>query len=381
MILDLSMLQLYKIIFISFFPIIFINDDTGAVQTPSLKQVFNSKFKIGVALNKNQIRQRQQKENELIKREFSSLTAENVMKWEEIHPKKDRYNFKTPDLLVSLSQDNNQDLIGHTLVWHNQIPQWVTREGDGSLLDINTLFRNITDHITAVAGRYKGKIRGWDVVNEAILDDGSYRENDFYNISGEEYIFKSFEIANRIDPEAELYYNDFSMYKTEKCNAAVLLANKIRERGLRIDGIGLQAHWGLDYPSIDEIEKSILTIHEAGYRVHFTELDIDVLPNLWEIEGADLSDNFKSNDQLNPYKSSLPDSISNLLSNRYSEIFKLFSKHSDKIDRVTFWGLSDGHSWKNDWPAKGRTNYPLLFDRENNPKQAYSDIISQFSVK
>jgi endo-1,4-beta-xylanase len=375
------MLQLYKIIFISFFPIIFINDDTGAVQTHSLKQVFNSKFKIGVALNKNQIRQRQQKENELIKREFSSLTAENVMKWEEIHPKKDRYNFKTPDLLVSLSQDNNQDLIGHTLVWHNQIPQWVTREGDGSLLDINTLFRNITDHITAVAGRYSGKIKGWDVVNEAILDDGSYRENDFYNISGEEYIFKSFEIANRIDPEAELYYNDFSMYKTEKCNAAVLLANKIRERGLRIDGIGLQAHWGLDYPSIDEIEKSILTIHEAGYRVHFTELDIDVLPNLWEIEGADLSDNFKSNDQLNPYNSSLPDSISNLLSKRYSEIFKLFSKHSDKIDRVTFWGLSDGHSWKNDWPAKGRTNYPLLFDRENNPKQAYSDIISQFSVK
>ena len=381
MILDLNMLQLYKFIFISFFPLIFINDDTGALQTPSLKQVFNSKFKIGVALNKNQIRQRQQKENELIKREFSSLTAENVMKWEEIHPKKDRYNFKTPDLLVSLSQDNNQDLIGHTLVWHNQIPEWVTREGDGSLLDKNTLFRNITDHITAVAGRYLGKIKGWDVVNEAILDDGSYRENDFYNISGEEYIFKSFEIANRIDPEAELYYNDFSMYKTEKCNAAVLLANKIRERGLRIDGIGLQAHWGLDYPSIDEIEKSILTIHEAGYRVHFTELDIDVLPNLWEIEGADLSDNFKSNDQLNPYKSSLPDSISNLLSNRYSEIFNLFSKHSDKIDRVTFWGLSDGHSWKNDWPAKGRTNYPLLFDRENNPKQAYSDIISQFSVK
>ena len=381
MILDLNMLQLYKIIFISFFPIIFINDDTGDVQKASLKQVFNSKFKIGVALNKNQIRQRQQKENELIKIEFSSLTAENVMKWEEIHPKKDRYNFKTPDLLVSLSQDNNQDLIGHTLVWHNQIPRWVTREGNGSLLDKNSLFRNITDHISAVAGRYKGKIRGWDVVNEAILDDGSYRENDFYNISGEEYIFKSFEIANKIDPEAELYYNDFSMYKTEKCNAAVLLANKIRERGLRIDGIGLQAHWGLDYPSIDEIEKSILTIHEAGYRVHFTELDIDVLPNLWEIEGADLSDNFKSNDQLNPYKSSLPDSISDLLSNRYSEIFNLFSKHSDKIDRVTFWGLSDGHSWKNDWPAKGRTNYPLLFNRENNPKQAYSDIISQFSVK
>ena len=150
---------------------------------------------------------------------------------------------------------------------------------------------------------------------------------------------------------------------------------------MRIDGIGLQAHWGLDYPSIDEIETSILKIHEAGFRVHFTELDIDVLPNLWEIEGADLSDNFKSNDQLNPYKSSLPDSISDLLSDRYSEIFELFDKHNDKIDRVTFWGLSDGHSWKNDWPAKGRTNYPLLFDRENNPKKAYKDIMMLFNEK
>ena len=170
-------------------------------------------------------------------------------------------------------------------------------------------------------------------------------------------------------------------YKPEKCDAAIRIANKILERGLRIDGIGLQAHWGLDYPSIDEIETSILKIHEAGFRVHFTELDIDVLPNLWEIEGADLSDNFKSNDQLNPYKSSLPDSISDLLSNRYTEIFELFDKHNDKIDRVTFWGLSDGHSWKNDWPAKGRTNYPLLFDRENNPKKAYKDIMVLFNKK
>ena len=206
-------------------------------------------------------------------------------------------------------------------------------------------------------------------------------KNDFYNIAGEDYIFKSFEIAQKVDPSAELYYNDFSMYKPEKCDAAIVVANKIKDKGIRIDGIGLQAHWGLDYPTIDEIEQSIIKIYEAGYKVHFTELDIDVLPNLWEIEGADLSDNFKSNDELNPYRKHLPDSISNLLANRYSEIFDLFVKHSNKIERVTFWGLSDGHSWKNDWPAKGRTNYPLLFDKENEPKEAYHDILRRFGKK
>ena len=347
----------------------------------SLKKVFDSKFKVGVAINKNQIKQKKSKEVELIKNQFSSLTAENVMKWEEIHPKKNKYNFKISDLIVTMAQENDQDLIGHTLVWHNQIPEWVTRNSDGSLVEKNKLFDNITQHISSVAGRYSGKIKGWDVVNEAILDDGSFRKNDFYNIAGEDYIFKSFEIAQKVDPSAELYYNDYSMYKPEKCDAAIVVADKIKDKGIRIDGIGLQAHWGLDYPSIEEIERSIIKIYEAGYKVHFTELDIDVLPNLWEIEGADLSDNFKSNDELNPYRKHLPDSISNLLANRYSEIFALFVKHSNKIERVTFWGLSDGHSWKNDWPAKGRTNYPLLFDRENKPKQAYQDILGRFGKK
>ena len=347
----------------------------------SLKKVFDSKFKVGVAINKNQIKQKKSKEVDLIKNQFSSLTAENVMKWEEIHPKKNKYNFKISDLIVSMAQENDQDLIGHTLVWHNQIPEWVTRNPDGSLVEKNKLFDNITQHISSVAGRYSGKIKGWDVVNEAILDDGSFRKNDFYNIAGEDYIFKSFEIAQKVDPSAELYYNDFSMYKPEKCDAAIVVANKIKNKVIRIDGIGLQAHWGLDYPTIDEIEQSIIKIYEAGYKVHFTELDIDVLPNLWEIEGADLSDNFKSNDELNPYRKHLPDSISNLLANRYSEIFDLFVKHSNKIERVTFWGLSDGYSWKNDWPAKGRTNYPLLFDKENEPKEAYHDILRRFGKK
>jgi len=365
------------ILFFVFYPLLLTS--SGSQNQIKLKEIFSSKFKIGAAINLEQIKKKNENETNLIKTQFSSITAENIMKWEEIHPRPDKYNFKNSDLLLELTTNNSQDLIGHTLVWHNQIPQWVTKNKDGSLANKSLLLDRIENHIKKVAGRYLGKVKGWDVVNEAIMEDGSFRNSDLYKVLGEEFIYKSFEIANKVDPNAELYYNDYSMYKPKKCDAVIALAKKISSKGLRIDGIGMQAHWGLDYPIINEIEKSIIKINKAGFQVHITELDIDVLPNLYEIEGADLSDNFKSNDELNPYKTGLPDSISNLLSERYVELFKLFSKHSDKIDRVTFWGLSDGHSWKNDWPAKGRTNYPLLFDRYNKPKEAYHSIVNYFS--
>ena len=345
-------------------------------QKSSLKQIFLDDFMIGVALNKSQIKQSNIKESDLIITEFSSITPENIMKWEEIHPKPNKYKFKLADKLIDLAKNNNQSIIGHALVWHNQIPDWVTRNKNGNLNSKEILFKNIEDHINNVGGRYKGMVYGWDVVNEAFNDDGTFRDSDFFKISGEEYIYKSFEIASKNDPKVELYYNDYSLYKKKKINAVIELAKRIKSRGLRIDGIGLQAHWGLDYPTIEEVEKSILKISNAGLKVHFSELDIDVLPNLWEIKGADLSDNFNSNKELNPYKKNLPDSISNLLSKRYEEIFKLFYKHRDKIERVTFWGLSDKYSWKNDWPAKGRTNYPLLFDRNLSPKKAYRSVVN-----
>ena len=345
-------------------------------QQSSLKQIFLDDFMIGVAINKSQIKESNSKEKDLIKMEFSTITAENIMKWEEIHPKPNKYKFNLTDKLIELAKRNKQSIIGHALVWHNQIPNWVTRNKNGNLNTKEILFKNIEDHISNVGERYRGKVYGWDVINEAFNEDGTFRDSDFFKISGEEYIFKSFEIASKNDPEAELYYNDYSLYKEKKIDAVINLANRIKSKGLRIDGIGLQAHWGLDYPTIEEVERSILKISNAGLKVHFSELDIDVLPNLWEIEGADLSDNFKSNKELNPYIKNLPDSISNLLSKRYEEIFKLFYKHRDKIERVTFWGLSDKYSWKNDWPAKGRTNHPLLFDRNLSPKKAYRSVVN-----
>ena len=241
-------------------------------QQSSLKEIFLDDFMIGVALNKSQIRQSKIKEKDLIKKEFSSITAENIMKWEEIHPRPNKYQFKLTDKLIDLANKNQQYIIGHALVWHNQIPNWVTRNKNGNLNTKEILFKNIEDHISNVGGRYRGKVYGWDVVNEAFNDDGTFRDSDFFKISGEEYIYKSFEIASKNDPGAELYYNDYSLYKKKKIDAVIELTKRIKSRGLRIDGIGLQAHWGLDYPTIEEVERSILKISNAGLKVHFLNL-------------------------------------------------------------------------------------------------------------
>jgi endo-1,4-beta-xylanase len=343
---------------------------------PSLKSVFADDFTIGAALGASQVSGSNPKESELIAREFSSVTAENIMKWILIHPTPDSFNFELPDKLVENAQSNGQQIIGHTLTWHNQTPDWLFQNEDGDLVDSTTLFASMKHHIETVAGRYKGKITGWDVVNEALNDDGTYRNSKFYQISGEGYLFKAFEYAAAADPGMELYYNDYSMHRPEKLAGAIELANKLKAKGLRIDGIGMQGHWGLGGPPVDEIEASILSIHEAGLKVMITELDIDVLPNPREIEGADLSQSFESNLQANPYADGLPDSVNQVHADRYEDLFRLFYKHRDKITRVTFWGVHDGQSWKNNWPARGRTNYCLVFDRNFEPKQAYDQILT-----
>ncbi|MCL4126903.1 UNVERIFIED_CONTAM: hypothetical protein GTU68_028836 [Idotea baltica] len=237
----------------------------------------------------------------------------------------------------------------------------------------------IEDHINTVAGRYKGRIDGWDVVNEALNEDGSLRESIFLKIMGERYLELAFKMTEKADPNAELYYNDYNMWKPEKRAGAVKMIKKLKSNGVKIDGVGMQAHWSIEGPPLQEIEKSIIAYSELGIKVMFTELDITVLPNPWDLNGAAVEQNyerFEGDPKMNPYPNGMPDSIKTKLSNRYQDIFKLFSKHNDKISRVTFWGVSDGNSWLNNWPIKGRTNYPLLFDREYNPKKAYYDVLA-----
>ena len=339
-----------------------------------MKEVFKESFNIGAALNYRQVNGQETKAMTVLEKHFNSITGENLMKWGPIHPEPDKYNFDPADKFVALGEKLNAFIVGHTLVWHNQTPDWVFEDADKNLLEKNALIKRMEDHIEAVVGRYKGKVNGWDVVNEAIFDDGKMRTSKWYNAAGKDFIKRAFVKANQMDPEAELYYNDYNMWKPEKRNAAIALAKELRAEGIRIDGIGMQGHYGLESPSIEQIEASIIAISEAGFSVMFTELDIDVLPNPVNRNGADIDATFESDEKYNPYKEGLPEEIQEKLAKRYGELFALFHKHRDKITRITFWGIHDGGSWLNNWPMRGRTAYPLLFDRNYDEK---SDVLEK----
>lgn len=347
----------------------------SSAPTTTLKDAFRDKYLIGVAVNRGQIHQRNEDETKLITSQFNSLTAENDMKWMHIHPKKDEYNFEHADKLVELAEANKMFVVGHTLVWHSQLAPWVFKTDDGATIDSVELTKRMKDHIHTIVGRYKGKIKGWDVVNEALAEDGSLRKSQFLSVGGPGFIEKAFKFANEADPNAELYYNDYNMVMPEKRDGAIRIIENLKRKGIRIDGVGMQGHWGLETPTIEEIETAIVKYAALGVKVMVTELDISVLPSPWQMPTADVSVRFANNPTMNPYTEGLPDSVQDKLAKRYAEIFKLFNKHADKISRVTFWGLHDGLSWKNNFPIQGRTDYTLLFDRQLKPKKAYYSVL------
>lgn len=339
-------------------------------ETTSLKNTFKESFFIGTALNANHINENDTIASSLINNEFNSITSENIMKSMFIHPAKDTFYFKMSDKFVTYGQNNNMHIVGHTLIWHSQLSPWIAK-----IKDSVEMVQFMENHINTIVTRYNGKINNWDVVNEALNDDGTLRKSVFLDVLGEDYLTLAFKLASQADPEADLYYNDYSMTNPAKRKGAIELVKKIQKNGVKIDGIGMQGHWRLHQPSIKQIEESILDYAELGLKVAITELDISVLQNPWDLQGADVDQNFEGSELMNPYPISLPDSIQTKLTQRYSDIFKLFLKHQDKISRVTFWGVTDGLSWLNDWPIKGRTNYPLLFDKEFKPKKAYYSVM------
>ncbi len=341
---------------------------------PALKKVFADDFHIGAALNENQIFSRNPHEAALIEKHFNSVTPENILKWEAVHPAPDRYRFGPADRFVELGTKNNMFIVGHTLVWHNQTPRWVFENADGSPVDRDTLLARMKDHIRTVVGRYKGRIHGWDVVNEAVDGDGTLRKSPWLEIIGPDFIDKAFEYAHQADPDAQLYYNDYDMWKKDHRDGVIRLVKDLQDKGLRVDGIGMQGHWGLDYPPLDEAEESILAFAELG-TVMITELDLTVLPSAWGHRGADITQNYQLRKELNPWPDALPDEKQQKLADRYAEFFALYKKHADKISRVTFWGVQDGNSWRNNWPVRGRTDYPLLFDRQCKPKPAFYAVM------
>jgi endo-1,4-beta-xylanase len=291
-----------------------------------------------------------------------------------VHPAPDKYDFEAADRYVAFGEKRGMFIVGHTLVWHNQTPAWVFQDDKGKPTDREALLHRLRDHIMTVVGRFKGRIKGWDVVNEALNQNGTMRQSPWMKIIGEDYVAKAFEFAHEADPGAQLYYNDYDLELPEKRQGAVALIKKLRAEGVPITAIGLQNHDLLDWPSVADEDATISAFEGLGIKVNITELDVDVLPRTTK-PGADYALDIPATPQLNPYPSGLPDSVQQTLAQRYADLFRVYLKHRDAIDRVTFWCVTDGDTWLNNWPIKGRTNYPLLFDREGRPKPAFDAVV------
>jgi endo-1,4-beta-xylanase len=351
---------------------------TAYGQTPaSLKNAYQGSFRIGAALNPAQFEERDQRGNPIIAAHFNTISPENALKWQSLHPRQDGYDFRQADEYVAFGEKHGMFVVGHTLVWHSQTPQWVFQNAEGQPLTREALLGRMRDHIQTVVGRYKGRIGGWDVVNEALNEDGSMRQSPWYRIIGEDYILRAFQFAHEADPKAELYYNDYSLENEAKRKGALELIRKLKAAGAPITGVGLQGHMKLDQPDARQEAKTIEDFAALGMRVNISELDVDVLPRTAPGNSADISAIAQGNAQSNPYTAGLPEERQKALAERYRELFRVFLDHRDVIDRVTFWGVTDGDSWLNGFPVRGRTNHPLLFDRDGKPKPTFDAVLTE----
>lgn len=340
----------------------------------TLREAFRDKFLIGAALNVRQVVSKDEALQSLIREQFSSVVAENCMKAEEVQPEEGRFDFTDGDRLCDLAEKNGQVVIGHCLIWHSQAPKWFFKDKDGNTVSKEVLIQRMKDHIYKVVGHYKGRVKGWDVVNEAIEGNGEFRKSPFYKIIGPEFIRLAFQFAHEADPDVELYYNDYGMDSPRKREAVVRMVQDLKAHGCRIDAIGMQSHLSFDTP-LDEYEKSLEAFAAAGVKVMATELDLSVLPWPKGNFGAAVETNFDYQKNMDPYKNGLSEEKAKELNDFYTKLFDIYLRHSKDISRVTFWGVTDGDSWKNNWPIHGRTDYPLAFDRDMKPKPFVQTII------
>ncbi len=348
---------------------------TSADKGLTLKDVSADQFLMGTALNVRQVAGLDTNATNIVKKHFNAIVAENCMKMEEVQPEEGRFTFNDADNFVKFGEENGLTMTGHVLIWHSQCPEWFCVDKNGKNVSPEVLKQRMKTHITTVVQHFKGKLKGWDVVNEAIIEDGSYRKSKFYEILGEEFIPLAFQYAHEADSTIELYYNDYGMDNPGRREGVVKLIRSLKEKGLRIDAVGMQGHMGMDYPKIEEFEKSMLAFAKEGVKVMITEWDMSALPTVSRT--ANISDTVAFKKALNPYPNELPDSVSQAWNARMKQFFELFEKHADIVDRVTAWGVSDGDSWKNGFPIRGRKDYPLLFDRNYQPKPWVKEVIEE----
>jgi endo-1,4-beta-xylanase len=337
----------------------------AATGQAGLKDYYKNYFDIGVAVSPRNLRG---DEAQLILKEFNSITPENTMKMGPIHPKEKEYFWRDADSIVNFAVNHGLKIRGHNLCWHKQAPSWFFKDDKGNLVTKEVLLNRLKDHITTVVNRYKGKIYAWDVVNEAVSDKPEeYLWNSlWYQICGDEYISKAFQFAHEADPNALLFYNDYNEINTIKRNKICRLIKSLKDAGIPVDGVGLQGHWAINEPSREELDSTLQQFASLGLQVQITELDISVYPKEHTArqrtaEDADTVFTIeKENKQIEKYKM----------------CFELFRKYKKNISSVTFWNISDRHSWLDNFPVFNRKDYPLLFDKNLEPKKAYREVVN-----
>ena len=340
----------------------------------TMREAFADKFLIGTALSTRQVMSKNEELQALIKNQFSAVVAENCMKAESLQPEEGKFNFTDGDRLCDLAEKNGQVVTGHCLIWHSQAPRWFFKDENGNQVSREVLIQRMKDHIYKVVGHFKGRVKGWDVVNEAIEGNGEYRKSLYYRIIGPEFIRLAFQFAHEADPDAELYYNDYGMDSPGKREGVVRMVKDLKEHGCRIDAVGMQSHVGFNTP-LDEYEKSMDAFIAAGVKVMVTELDLSVLPWPRGNYGAAVETNFDYKKAMDPDTDGRPADKTKAQDDFYAKLFDIYLRHSKDLTRVTFWGVTDGDSWKNNFPVRGRTDYPLAFDRNMQPKPFVQTII------
>lgn len=357
-------------------------------QEKILKEVYADAFRIGTSVSRFEIGGRSSKSQEILLKHFNAVSPENDMKPEVIHPNPNTWNFSGADAYIEFGKKNNMWILGHTLCWHNQTPDFFWNDEKGNPKTKQQLFDTIEDYIKVVCTHFLGKVDAWDVINEIVSEDGGYRDLGWVKALGgnqadvDEFVKHVFRCAQKYAPDTELYYNEFNAWRPSKMAGILRIVDMLRAEGIRIDGVGIQGHWGLNFPKNEYIEQAIDTYAAHGLRVNITELDVDVLPVSkegqvfgWEGLKNSLYQLEEWETFLDPYKEGLPDEVEEQQAARYAELLAIFYKHRDQIDRVTWWGISDGISWKNGYPVLNRVNYPLLWKRDFTPHKSLQRVL------
>lgn len=356
------------------------NNSTGPAEAepPTLKSKYANYFSVGAAVDSRSY----QTHEGLLVEHFSSLTTENEMKFDSLQPAEGRFNYTVPDRVAAFAEANGMKMRGHALVWHRQNPAWLFQDDQGEPVAADVLRERMRSHISNVVEHFKGEVSAWDVVNEAIMNDGELRtgeeeEDDqkspWFAILGESYIADAFRFASEADPDALLFYNDYYNYLPARREAIYELLKGLLDDGVPVHGVGLQCHLNIEpsdnpehpsyYQTVSNLEEAIELYSSLGLQVQITELDVSVYVagNTYEKEDFYTEETFTEDVQARQAE-------------RYRALFEMFREHADVITTVSFWGVADDNTWLSEF-SSGRTDFPLLFDTHHEPKPAYDAVM------